>query len=375
MMATNYLPFKIALSDGQKKKLQKAFAPKSAVTLRVKPERIGRGDELLLTGPQINKMKKVASERRGADLKMSKTQIEKTAQWGGSIFSSQFSLARPLIKPVVKALASAGLSFGAEKALKKIFGNGYGPNEIKLYKLVQKMTPDQKKAVEKYLVGRGMVSGRGRYGGFLGMLASIGVPIAIDLISKMFGKGMQGKPPPRSRRSTPSKRGRGMHVRPPPFLGTWDDLKKKKVRFKDVPLSNFDLRDWCRFLNIPIKGIFSRNEDKPLHHSPCIINLDDFGSIGIHWVCCWKAKNGDHEYFDSFGLPPPDEWEQEWKRMDKMGFHRNDNQLQWFKSVRCGYYCLLFLNERNRGTSFKNILNTFSSDVLENERIVKNYFS
>jgi len=169
MMATDYLPFKI----------QKAFAARSAVTLRVKPEQIGRGDELLLTRTQINRMKKAASERRGADLKMSKTQIEKTAQRGGSIFSSLFSLARPLIKPAVKALASAGLSFGAEKALKKIFGNGYGPKEIQLYKLVQRMTPDQKKAVEKHLVGRRMVSGSGQYGGFLGMLASIGVPIAI----------------------------------------------------------------------------------------------------------------------------------------------------------------------------------------------------
>jgi len=50
--------------------------------------------------------------------------------------------------------------------------------------------------------------------------------------------------------------------------------------------------------------------------------LDDFGSIGTHWVCCWKAKNGYHEYFDSFGLPLPDEWEQELKRMGKKGFLR-----------------------------------------------------
>ena len=117
-------------------------------------------------------------------------------------------------------MASAGISFGAEKALKKIFGNGYGPNEIKLYKLVQRMTPGQKKVVEEHLVRHGMVSGSGQYGGFLGMLASIGVPIAIDLISKMGWKRMQVKPPPRSRRSTPSKRGRGMYVRPPPFIGT-----------------------------------------------------------------------------------------------------------------------------------------------------------
>ena len=116
---------------------------------------------------------------------MRKMQIEKTAQLGGNIFSSLLSLAKPLIKPAVKALASAGLSFVAEKVLKKIFGNGYGPNEIKLYKLVQAMAPEQKNAVEKYLVG-----------GFLGMLASIGVPIAIDLISKMFGKGMLVKTAP-----------------------------------------------------------------------------------------------------------------------------------------------------------------------------------
>jgi len=58
-------------------------------------------------------------------------------------------------------LASAGLSFSAEKALKKIFGNGYGGREIKLYKPVQKMSPEQKKAVENVLIGQGMVRGGG----------------------------------------------------------------------------------------------------------------------------------------------------------------------------------------------------------------------
>ena len=225
-MATTYHPYKFALTDGQKQKLRKAFSEKSAVTLRVKPEQIGHGDELLLTNTQINRMKKAASEKKGADLKMSKTQIEKTAQRGGSLFSSLFNLARPLIKPAVKALASAGLSFGAEKALKKIFGNGYGTNEIKLYKLVQALSPEQKKEVEKFLVGQGAVRGGGtkQYGGFLGMLASIGVPLAIDLIGKMFGKGLQVGPPPRRR----GPGGKGMHINPPPFFGSWDDYQKKK---------------------------------------------------------------------------------------------------------------------------------------------------
>ena len=102
-MATTYHPYKIALSDRQKQKLRKAFAEKSAVTLRVKTEQIGSGDELLLTSTQISRMKKDAGEQKGADLKMNKTQIEKTAQRGGSLFSSLAKLAGPLVKPAVKA--------------------------------------------------------------------------------------------------------------------------------------------------------------------------------------------------------------------------------------------------------------------------------
>jgi len=89
------------------------------------------------------------------------------------------------------------------------------------------MSPEQNKTVEDFLVGEGAVrrGGTKLYGGFLGMLASIGVPLAIDLIGKMFGKGLQVNPPPRQRRSSP--RGKGMHINPPPFFGSWDDYKKK----------------------------------------------------------------------------------------------------------------------------------------------------
>ena len=68
------------------------------------------------------------------------------------------------------------------------------------------------------------------------MLASIGVPLALDLVQKMIGKGMQTQPPPpppppRTRRSPPipPPQGKGMQIQPPPFFGTWDDyyhLKK-----------------------------------------------------------------------------------------------------------------------------------------------------
>ena len=231
-MSTTYHPNKIALTDGQKKKLQKAYVTKTAVILRVKPGKIGRGDELLLTDTQISRLKKTSAAGKGMDIKLSQTQIQNIAQRGGSLFSAMLGLA----KPALGALASAGLSFGAEKMLKKIFGKGFGPKEIELYKLVQKMTPTQKKEVEKYLVGKGLVQGGSQYGGFLGMLASIGVPLALDLVRKIIGKGMQTQspPPPRTRRSPPipPPKGKGMQIQPPPFFGTWDDyyrLKNTKI--------------------------------------------------------------------------------------------------------------------------------------------------
>ena len=135
-MSTTYHPYKIALTDGQKKKLQKAYVSKTAVTLRVKPGQIGHGDELLLTTTQISRLKKTSAAGKRMEIKLSQTQIQNTAQRGGNLFSAMLGLARPLIKPALGALASAGLSFGAEKVLKKIFGKGFGPKEIELYKLV-----------------------------------------------------------------------------------------------------------------------------------------------------------------------------------------------------------------------------------------------
>ena len=195
-MSTTYHPFKIALSDGQKKKLQKAYVSRKAVILRVKPGQVGRGDELL-TKTQISRLKKTSAAGKGTEIKFSQTQLQNTAQRGGSLFSAMLGLAKPLIKPALGALASAGLSFSAEKVLKKVFGKGFGPKEIELYKLVQRMTPAQKKEAEQYLVGKGLVKGGGaQYGGFLGMLASIRVPLALDLVRKIIGKGMQTQPLP-----------------------------------------------------------------------------------------------------------------------------------------------------------------------------------
>ena len=81
-MSTTYHPFKIALTDGQKKKLQKAYVTKAPVNLKVKPDQIGRGVELLLTETQIARLKKRSAAGKGMVIKLSQTQIQSTSQSG-----------------------------------------------------------------------------------------------------------------------------------------------------------------------------------------------------------------------------------------------------------------------------------------------------
>ena len=134
-MSTTYHPLKIALTDGQKKKLQKAYVTKMPVGLKVKPDQIGCGDELFLTETQIKRLKKRSAAGKGMVIKLSQTQLQNTAQHGGNLFSAMLGLARPLIKPALGALASAGLSIGAEKVLKKIFGKGLDRRKLSFINL------------------------------------------------------------------------------------------------------------------------------------------------------------------------------------------------------------------------------------------------
>ena len=145
-------------------------------------------------------MRKHAAAGKGTNLALRKTQIEKTPQREGKIFGTLVYLARLLVEPALCALGPAGLSFGAGQVLNKIFGKGYGPQKNQLYKFASALTTTQKK-----------------HGGFLGMLASIGIPMATEAIKGLFGKGMhvdpsRPRPPPASNFGRPS--GRGMHVNP-----------------------------------------------------------------------------------------------------------------------------------------------------------------
>ena len=74
----------------------------------------------------------------------------------------------------------------------------------------------------------------------MGTLASIGIPIAIELVSKMFGKGLQvdkRPPPPPPLSGYNTYYGGQFPMYPPPFYGNWGEtigMGKKTGKGKKI---------------------------------------------------------------------------------------------------------------------------------------------
>ena len=323
----------------KKENLAKAMKTGSELTLRLKNNQLRGNDELMLTKTQVNKIQKSVANKTGVDIKISKTQIRRSVKQGGSLFSSLAMLGAktlPYVTKMAPALATGAVSALGSLGVDKIFGKGQTggflipQNKIdQLIKHKDWLTKGQKEQILSAVQSGGEVVINPtvkQRGGFLGsLLASIGIPLALEIGSKLFGKGL----------TMPKKAGKGLMTMPkppPPFYGTWEGRGKKKrprtssrakfsiqplpidwnnslrPNWKDIPLSNFDLLKWVDFLKIPdFKGIFARDSPEHLHRTGCcIINLDDGVGNGTHWVATFiKPKSKIIYYFDSFSLPPP----------------------------------------------------------------------
>ena len=294
---TTYHPYKVNLSEGQKDKLEKAIRGRNPISLRLKISQLSGNDQakttLMLTANQIKKIQKAASQGKGVKIKVLKSQAQKV---GGSLFSALFPLARsaaPMLAKTLGLSALAGLaSEGASQVVKKISGSGQRASrrpqraeqvggflipQDKIQKLIDNkhlLTNKQKEQILSALQSGGQVvvkPTKKQSGGLLGtMLASIGIPLAIEAVKSVFGKGAprigrpKGKGAPRIGRP---KGGKGaprlggpaatLFQRPPPIVGNWEQatswgrgMGKKKSKKGEGLL----LGEKSPFNNIPILG-------------------------------------------------------------------------------------------------------------------------
>ena len=233
--------------------MMSAIKNKSPLTLRLKHSHLRGSDELMLTRRQIARIKKSLANGKGTDIKISKTQISRSVKHGGNLFTSLASLgARFLpyaikrISKVAPALATGAASALGDIGIKKLFGKGVPSVTIPkrflpmLPPFAREFTKAQIDQINKvYKTGGRQVIKPTRSqieGGFLGTLASIGIPMAISLVSKMFGSVLQvdrgSSSNTRNVYVPPVTQGKGRYFsgyphRPPSFLGTWEDMENK----------------------------------------------------------------------------------------------------------------------------------------------------
>ena len=236
---TSYIEYGVKLSDGQKSKLLSAIQNKSPLTLRLKHSHLKGPDELMLTQRQIEKIKKSLANGTGSDLKISKTQITRSVKRGGNLFTSLASLGSKLLPLAVKgvskvapALATGATTAIGDISIKKLFGRGISiPKRFFpfLPPFANEFTKAQIDQINKVFKtgGRLVIKPTQKQieGGFLGTLASIGIPMAISLASKLFGSGLQvDRGSSSNTRSVyvPPTQGEGYY--PHPFNGSWENI-------------------------------------------------------------------------------------------------------------------------------------------------------
>ena len=125
----SYTAIRLNISDGQKRRVKQALKSNDTLTLRFDNNDLKGGDDLiLLTKTQINNIRKAVMSGKGANIKMSKTQIKRNiATEGGFLGALLGAAARflPMIATkVLPALGVGALSGLASTGVQKAFGDG-----------------------------------------------------------------------------------------------------------------------------------------------------------------------------------------------------------------------------------------------------------
>ena len=261
---TELYEINVRLSDNQKKNLSNAYHKRETIVLRLTNDSLNGNDTLYVPAMVKKRLQKNRKLNKGMDIKLAKTNIRK--QVGGSLLSTVLSLGMRALPTIGKTLGLSALGGLAEAGAKKLIGSGQQTGgflipQDKINKLIEYkhlLSTKQKQDILNALQsgsGVRIKPTKTQSGGFLGtLLASIGIPLALDLVKKMTGKGAPriGRPP-WFKNGTGAPR-MGM---PPPFYSyppyvTGNGKKKKKTSTKKG--KGLLLGKNSPFRNIPIIG-------------------------------------------------------------------------------------------------------------------------
>ena len=248
----------VKLSEGQKRKLAKAYRDNEEVSIKLANKNLSGSDTLMVPKNTVNRLAKAKSLGKGMQIKISRANVRK--QMGSGIASSILPVLRnvgPVIGKTMGLSALAGLaSEGVSQLVKKISeGQIFQVPNKHLYRLAMMdnlLTKGQIRDLAKaYTDGSDMlfkVTNKQVGNGIGTILATIGIPMILDALK---GKGV-GRGGPRIGKISG---GAGPRIgQPPPFIGNWPATSgrgKKKTTKKGQGLL---LGKNSPFNNIPLVG-------------------------------------------------------------------------------------------------------------------------
>jgi hypothetical protein len=125
----------------------------------------------------------------------------------------------------------------------------------------------------------------------------------------------------------------------------------------DLPaLYESEIYDYLKFIPF-FKGVFPRDKIESINvnrnkNFAFVLNLEDSSKGGSHWTCSYYDSTLPYvEYYDSYGLEPPLEFEKLIAKKIKKPIKYNPYQHQLSLSVRCGYYTINYIIKRYSGMS------------------------
>ena len=143
------------------------------------------------------------------------------------------------------------------------------------------------------------------------------------------------------------------------------------------PLTNFEMQKY--YQNEPkFNGVYSKNSLPKIKDGAFVINLDEFKSVGSYWIALYVNVNNrkapyDAIYFDTFGVENiPKEIK---KFIGNKNIITDIYRIQAYDWIRCGYFCIGFIDFLLKGKCLLDYTNSFSpNDYEKNDKIILDYF-
>lgn len=125
-------------------------------------------------------------------------------------------------------------------------------------------------------------------------------------------------------------------------------------------------------------GVFAC-DDLPtnISRTPAILicNTQPLTKSGEHWIAIYISKKRYGEYFDSFGLPPQNEFFIIFLRKNCVNYKYNKVMIQSLFSNFCGQFCIIYSFFKSQNKSLNACLKLFNLKKLNlNNSIVINFF-